>query len=101
MYMNMTGEFLSAEDAYGSGLVAKVYNDYDELLDGSIAMANNIASKGRTSIRAIKEAITAAEELPLQEGLRLERRLFHSLFATHDQKEGMKAFLEKRPPNFK
>lgn len=99
--MNMTGEFINAEQAYQYGLVAKVYDDYDTMMEGSIEIAKNIASKGRTSLRAIKEAINGANELPLQEGLRLERRLFHSLFATHDQKEGMAAFLEKRSPNFK
>jgi len=101
MYMSLTGDFMDANEAYTSGLVAKVYEDYDELIKESIQMANKIASKGPTSLRAAKEAINAADELSLQEGLRLERRLFHSLFATDDQKEGMAAFTEKRPANFK
>ena len=100
MYMNLTGEFLSAEEAYTSGLVAKVYDNHDDLMENTLKMANKIAGKGRMSVKACKEAVKAAEELPLQEGLRLERRLFHSLFATEDQKEGMKAFVEKRKPNF-
>jgi enoyl-CoA hydratase/carnithine racemase len=100
--MCLTGEFLSADEAYLSGLVAKVYANHEELMKESLSMADKIANtKGRLSVQACKEAVTAAEELPLQEGLRLERRLFHSLFATSNQKEGMKAFLEKRKAEFK
>jgi enoyl-CoA hydratase len=63
-------------------------------------MGFSIAEKGSVSVRMCKEAVNAAEEMTLAEGLRFERRLFHSLFATRDQKEGMAAFLEKRKPNF-
>ena len=91
---------MTSEEAYASGLVAKVF-DEEELLSQSIAMAIKIASKGSASLRAAKEAVNAADELSLQEGLRFERRLFHALFATEDQKEGMAAFLEKRKPEFK
>jgi enoyl-CoA hydratase/carnithine racemase len=100
MYMNLTGEFIDASEAYSSGLVAKVFED-DALVEESIKIAKTIASKGQLSVQAAKEAVNAANELALQEGLRFERRLFHSLFATEDQKEGMAAFLEKRPANFK
>jgi enoyl-CoA hydratase/carnithine racemase len=100
MYMNLTGEFLTAQEAYSSGLVAKVF-DNESLVQEAMKIARTIASKGPFSVQAAKEAVNAAEDLPLQEGLRLERRLFHSLFATNDQKEGMLAFLEKRPANFK
>jgi len=100
MHMCLTGDMMSSEEAYASGLVAKVYED-DELLSQSIQMATKIASKGPASLRACKEAVNAADELSLQEGLRFERRLFHALFATDDQKEGMSAFLEKRKPDFK
>ena len=98
--MNLTGEFIDATEAYNSGLVAKVFED-DSLLDESMKIAKLIASKGKLSVQAAKEAVNAADELSLQEGLRFERRMFHSLFATDDQKEGMAAFLEKRPANFK
>jgi len=101
MYMNLTGEFMSAQDAYTSGLVAKVFDNNDTLIEGSLQIAKTIATKGTLAVQAAKEAVNAANELSLQEGLRLERRLFHSLFATQDQKEGMQAFLEKRPANFK
>lgn len=79
--------------------MAKVFPD-DTLMEETLKIAKNIASKGPLSVQAAKEAVNAAEELSLNEGLRLERRLFHSLFATEDQKEGMKAFLEKRPAKF-
>ena len=91
---------MGSEEAYASGLVAKIY-DEEKLLEESIKMATNIASKGSASLRACKEAVNAADELSLQEGLRFERRLFHALFATEDQKEGMAAFIEKRPADFK
>ncbi|KAG7374493.1 enoyl-CoA hydratase/isomerase [Nitzschia inconspicua] len=100
MYMNLTGEFMNAEEAFMSGLVAKVF-DNETLVEEALKIAKNIAAKGALSVQAAKEAVNAAEDLPLQEGLRLERRLFHALFATDDQKEGMAAFLEKRPANFK
>ena len=101
MHMCLTGDLMCAEDAYAWGLVAKVYGEDDDLVSSSIQMALQIATKGPTSIQAVKEAVNAADELSLQEGLRLERRLFHSLFSTDDQKEGMAAFLEKRPADFK
>lgn len=100
MHMCLTGDMMTSDEAYSSGLVAKVYEN-DELLPKSIEMASKIASKGRSSLRAAKEAVNASEELSLAEGLRFERRLFQSLFATDDQKEGMAAFLEKRKPEFK
>ncbi|KAG7349335.1 enoyl-CoA hydratase/isomerase [Nitzschia inconspicua] len=100
MYMNLTGEFINAEEAFVSGLVAKVF-DNETLVEEALKIAKNIAAKGALSVQAAKEAVNAAEDLPLQEGLRLERRLFHALFATDDQKEGMAAFLEKRPASFK
>ena len=90
---------MTATEAYQSGLVAKVFED-EALIESAMAMAQKIASKGALSVQAAKEAVNASQELTLAEGLRLERRLFHSLFATEDQKEGMKAFLEKRSPHF-
>ena len=100
MYMNLTGEFIGAQEALSSGLVAKVFEN-DKVVDEAVNIANVIASKGQLSVQAAKECVNAANELSLQEGLRLERRFFHALFATEDQKEGMSAFLEKRPANFK
>jgi enoyl-CoA hydratase/carnithine racemase len=99
MHMVLTGEHIGAEQAEKDGLVAKIF-PADKLVEEATKIATKIASKGRVSTMMAKEAVNAADELTLQEGLRFERRLFHSLFATNDQKEGMSAFLEKRKPEF-
>ena len=99
MYLCLTGDMMDAVDAETAGLVAKVV-PADDLVEETVKMAGTIAAKGRMSVMMAKEAVNASQELSLQEGLRLERRLFHSLFATADQKEGMSAFLEKREPKF-
>ncbi|GAX11592.1 enoyl-CoA hydratase [Fistulifera solaris] len=99
MYLCLTGEMIDAETAYQNGLVAKIF-PADDLVDEAVKVAHTIAGKGRMSVMMAKEAVNASQEISLQEGLRLERRFFQSLFATHDQKEGMKAFLEKRTPAF-
>jgi enoyl-CoA hydratase/carnithine racemase len=99
MMMALTGEMITADEAERAGLVARVYEP-EALVDEAIKVAQKIAEKGRMSVYMAKEAVNASQELSLQEGLRFERRLFHALFATADQKEGMKAFLEKREPQF-
>lgn len=99
MEMCLTGNRITAQEALDVGLVSKVI-DTEFLLDEAVKMGFSIAEKGGISVRKCKEAINAAEEMTLAEGLRFERRLFHALFATKDQKEGMAAFLEKRKPNF-
>ncbi len=99
MEMVLTGNHIDAQQAERDGLVSKVF-PADVLVDEAVKMAQVIASKGRVSVMMAKEAVNAADELTLAEGLRFERRLFHSLFATKDQKEGMSAFLEKRKPDF-
>lgn len=99
MQMVLTGDMIDAEAAELAGLVAGVY-PAEELVEEAIKMAEKIAGKGRMSVLMAKEAVNASQELSLQEGLRLERRLFQALFATQDQKEGMSAFLEKRKPEF-
>jgi enoyl-CoA hydratase/carnithine racemase len=97
--MCLTGERINAQEALDAGLVAKIF-PADSLVEEAVKMGHLIASKGRISVMMAKEAVNAADELSLQEGLRFERRLFHSAFATNDQKEGMSAFLEKRDANF-
>jgi len=99
MYLCLTGDMIDAEAAEKAGLVAKVY-PADDLVNEAVSMAKKIASKGRMSVLMAKEAVNASQELSLQEGLRFERRMFQSLFATADQKEGMAAFLEKRDAKF-
>jgi enoyl-CoA hydratase/carnithine racemase len=97
--MILTGERINAQKALNYGLVADIFPT-ESLVDDTLKIAKVIASKGRISTMMAKEAVNAADELSLQEGLRFERRLFHALFATSDQKEGMDAFLEKREPKF-
>ncbi|TPX66175.1 hypothetical protein SpCBS45565_g04663 [Spizellomyces sp. 'palustris'] len=100
MHLALTGDFISAAEAEKAGLVAKIY-PADQLVAEAIKNAQKIASYSLPSVLMAKELVNKSFELPLSEGLHLERRLFHSLFATEDQKEGMNAFAEKRAPNFK
>ena len=100
MDMNLTGRMMDAAEAERSGLVSRVV-PAAELIDKAIEVANLIAAKSRPSAMMVKEAVNRSYEVPLAEGVRFERRVFHSLFATEDQKEGMNAFVEKRKPNFK
>jgi enoyl-CoA hydratase/carnithine racemase len=100
MEMNLTGRFMDAAEAERSGLVSRIVKD-DELLEEAVAVAAKIADKAPIAVMATKEAVNRAYETTLTEGVRFERRLFHSLFATEDQKEGMDAFIEKRTPKFK
>ncbi|KAF8583914.1 enoyl-CoA hydratase [Ramaria rubella] len=101
MELVLTGRNFSAKEAETWGLVSRVVGEGEgEVVKEAVQMAKTIASKGRLSVQAAKEAVDSAYELSLQEGLHLERRLFHQLFATNDQKEGMGAFTEKRKPAF-
>merc|ERR1712154_695824 len=97
MEMVLTGNMIDAERAERDGLVSKVV-PAENLIDEATKMGLLIASKGQIPIMMAKEAINSADEMTLDEGLKFERRLFHSLFATKDQKEGMSAFLNKRKP---
>ena len=98
--MVLTGRMMDAEEAERSGLVSRVV-PAAELLDTVKAAAEVIASKPLPAVQAAKNALQAAEESSLAEGLRLERTAFAALFATEDQTEGMRAFAEKREANFK
>ena len=100
MEMHLTGRFMDAEEAERAGLVSRVV-PAKKLMDEAMAAAEKIAEKSALSVKAAKEAVNRAYEMPLREGLLFERRLFHGLFATEDQQEGMKAFLEKREPQFR
>jgi enoyl-CoA hydratase len=91
---------MGAEEAERSGLVAKVVPAAD-LLDEALKTAEAIADMPPLAAVACKEMVNAAFEIPLGQGIRFERRLFHGLFGTEDQKEGMVAFVEKRPGNWK
>jgi enoyl-CoA hydratase len=100
MDLCLTGRMMDAAEAERAGLVARVVAP-EKLMDETLAAAKKIASMGQLAALGNKEAVNAAFETPLQEGLRLERRIFYSLFATEDQKEGMAAFIAKRAPEFK
>jgi enoyl-CoA hydratase len=100
MDLILTGRMMNAEEAERAGLVARIY-PAAEALNEALKIAETIAAKSLPSTITAKEAINRAFETGLTEGLLYERRVFHALFAFSDQKEGMKAFVEKRPPNFK
>ncbi|MFY0308615.1 enoyl-CoA hydratase [Leisingera sp. D0M16] len=100
MDMNLTGRFMNAEEAERAGLVSRVV-PAKKLIEEATAAAQKIAEKSLLTAMAVKEAVNRSYELPLSEGLLFERRVFHSMFATEDQKEGMAAFLEKREAQFR
>ncbi len=100
MEMHLTGRFMDAEEAERSGLVSRVV-PAKKLMEDAMATAVKITEKSSLTNLAVKEAVNRAYETTLREGTLFERRLFHSLFATQDQKEGMAAFLEKREPQFR
>jgi len=99
MEMNLTGVPINAQEAASYGLVSKVFPP-ETLVDEAVKTADKIASHSKIIVQMCKEATNAAYELTLNEGLRFEKRLFHSSFATNDRKEGMTAFVEKRGPNW-
>ncbi|UOQ58273.1 enoyl-CoA hydratase [Leucobacter allii] len=98
--MILTGRMMGAEEAERAGLVSRIV-PADELLAEAAALAETIASKSLPAVIAAKDALQAAQEMPLAEGLRFERQAFAAAFATEDQKEGMRAFAEKRAPEFR
>jgi enoyl-CoA hydratase len=100
MDLILTGRMMDAHEAERAGLVSRVV-PAEKLLDEALGAAASIASYSLASVMMAKEAVNRAAEMPLSEGLLYERRLFHALFATQDQKEGMAAFLEKRPAQFR
>ena len=100
MDLILTGRIMDAAEAERSGLVARVVPAAN-LMDEAMKVAETIAGMSLPSVLAAKEAVNRAFETPLAEGVLFERRVFHSLFATEDQKEGMRAFVEKRKPERK
>ena len=100
MDLALTARLMDAAEAERAGLVSRVVAA-EKLLDEALGAAAVIAAFSLPSVMAVKESINRAYESPLAEGMLFERRMFHSLFATEDQKEGMNAFVEKRKPAFK
>jgi enoyl-CoA hydratase/carnithine racemase len=99
MDMVLTARMMDAAEAERCALVSRVV-PLAELIPTALDVAQKIASLSPLAVKMAKEMVNAAYETPLSEGVKLERRLFHSLFAFEDQKEGMAAFAEKRPPKF-
>ena len=100
MDMNLTGRFMDADEAERSGLASRVV-PVKRLLEESLGAAQKISEKSILSTMAVKESVNRSYEVSLNEGLLFERRVFHALFATEDQSEGMSAFLEKREAQFR
>jgi enoyl-CoA hydratase len=100
MDLILTGRMMDAQEAERSGLVARVVPLAD-LMSEAIKAAETIASMSLPALMVAKESVNRAFEISLAEGIRFERRVFHALFATEDQKEGMAAFIEKRAAAFK
>jgi enoyl-CoA hydratase len=100
MDLILTGRMMDAAEAERSGLVSRVVPAND-LLEEAMRIAEKIAGFSLPIVMMAKESVNRAFETPLAEGIRLERRLFHAMFATDDQKEGMAAFVEKRSPQFR
>ena len=99
MDMCLTGRMMDAAKAEAAGLVARIVPEA-ELMEVTMAAAAKIAALSRPAVLMVKEAVNQAFEVPLEDGLKFEKRLFHSTFAFEDQKEGMAAFIEKRPAKF-
>ena len=100
MDMCLTARMMDANEAERAGLVSRVVAA-DKLLEETMAAAKTIGEMSLPIVMMVKESINASFESSLSEGIHFERRLFHSTFATEDQKEGMAAFVEKRPAKFK
>jgi enoyl-CoA hydratase len=100
MDMNLTGRFMEADEAERCGLVSRVVPT-KKLMVEAMAAASKVAEKSMITVMAVKEMVNRSYETTLREGILFERRVFHSLFATEDQKEGMAAFMEKREAQFR
>uniref|UniRef100_A0A6J0SIG9 Enoyl-CoA hydratase, mitochondrial n=1 Tax=Pogona vitticeps TaxID=103695 RepID=A0A6J0SIG9_9SAUR len=100
MEMILTGDRLSAREAQQAGLVSKVF-PVEKVVEEAVKCGERIAKNSKLAAAMAKEAVNAAFEMTLEEGLKAEKRLFHGSFATEDRKEGMDAFVEKREANFK
>lgn len=99
MDLHLTGRMMGADEALRAGLIARVVPDAD-VVPIAMAAATQIADYSRSAVRLVRETVMKADELSLHEGILYERAMFHRLFGTPDQREGMAAFVEKRKANF-
>ena len=96
MELILTGKNFSGQDAYDWGLAARVFSTPAECLEGALKTAETIAGYSRIAVKAAKEVVNKSQDLGIREGVEYERRVFHGLFGSEDQKIGMKAFAEKK-----
>lgn len=101
MELILTGKSFSGRDAYEWGLTARTFATYEELMAATLKTAETISGYSKVAVQAAKEAVNKSQDLPLRDGVEYERRLFHSLFGSQDQKIGMKAFAEKSKAEWK
>jgi len=100
MEIILTGKMISAKEAGEWGLTARVFDTPEACVEGALDTAETIAGYGRLAVKAAKEVVNQAEEVGLSEGVKFERRVFHGLFGTKDQKLGMGAFVKKEKPEW-
>ena len=96
MELILTGKNFSGKEAGEWGVAARTFGSWDELMEGSLKTAETIASYSRVAVMAAKEVVNKSQDLGIRDGVEYERRVFHSLFGSEDQKVGMKAFAEKK-----
>ncbi|KAL1848883.1 hypothetical protein VTK73DRAFT_10053 [Phialemonium thermophilum] len=100
MELILTGRSFSGAEAERWGVAARSFPSYEALLEAALGTAETIAGYSRVAVQAAKEVVNKSQDLPLRDGVEYERRVFHSLFGTQDQKVGMKAFVEKKKPEW-
>lgn len=96
MELVLTGKSFSGEEAERWGVAARVFPSYEALMEGALKTAETIAGYSKVAVQAAKEVVNKSQDLPLRDGVEYERRVFHALFGSQDQKIGMKAFAEKK-----
>jgi enoyl-CoA hydratase len=100
MELILTGKFFSGVDAEKWGVAARAFPTYEALMEETLKTAETIAGYSQVAVQACKEVVNKSQDLPLREGVEFERRVFHALFGSQDQKIGMKAFAEKKKPEW-
>jgi enoyl-CoA hydratase len=100
MELILTGKNFSGKEAGDWGVAARTFGSYEELMEGSLKTAETIAGYSKVAVIAAKEVVNKSQDLGIRDGVEFERRVFHSLFGSEDQKIGMKAFAEKKKPEW-
>lgn len=100
MELILTGKNFTGKEAGEWGVAARTFGSWEELIEGSLKTAETIAGYSKVAVMAAKEVVNKSQELGVRDGVEYERRVFHSLFGTEDQKIGMKAFAEKKKPEW-